>query len=181
VLAPNPEFIIVADAVPRSIASAIVHQFAVTPAAGSLYITGADDDSHCTAERDCDWKRFAIIVRSTYYGLEKTSIRVLCTTGRMSQESLAPHCVQITISPEPSFDAYNAELCLRWAALVLRESRSSNASCLVLLLRYMASVTRSATLASRRNHFPGSSNSQNATERSNSLNTEMFAGFPPTR
>ena len=123
--------------------------------AGALYISGVDGDDDCRSEKACKWSRFAAVVRSTCTGAERTSLRVLCTSSSTSppssQPSVAPHCVSITISPQPASAPSNVELCVRWAAIVIRESRSSNASCLVLLLRYMSSVMRLTTSASGRN------------------------------
>ena len=115
--------------------------------AGALYIPGVDCDVDCVRERACKWSRFAAVVRSTCTGVEKTTLRVLCTSTAFSlcnqsssQASASPHCVNIVISPQPAAAPLSIELCVRWVALVIRESRASNASCLGLLLRYISSM-----------------------------------------
>ena len=129
--------------------------------AGALYISGVDSDADCARERACRWSRFAAVVRSTCTGAERATLRVLCTssttpslsTQSSSQPSAAPHCVSIVISPQPASAsaASNIELCVRWVALVIRESRASNASCLGVLLAYISSMMRLAK-SSMANH-----------------------------
>jgi hypothetical protein len=124
--------------------------------AGCLYIAGVDNDADCASERACKWKRFAAIVRSTCSGTEKTSLRVLCTPSCTStsptQQFAAPHCIQITISPEPVHTPSDVELCVRWMVLVVRESHSSNAVCLGSLLGYISAVIRLTKMKSSRTH-----------------------------
>jgi hypothetical protein len=110
--------------------------------AGPLYIPGVDDEEQCASERAHHWQRHAAVVRSTCTGSERTSLRVLCTStsAPSSQHDVAPHCIQIVISPKPASAPASMELCVRWVALAVRESRASNASCLGLLLDYISSM-----------------------------------------
>lgn len=112
--------------------------------ADALYISGVDSDVDCTFERQCEWKRYAIIVRSTCTGTERTSLRVLCspTCTRSPQQTVFPHSIQIPISPPPASPPPDIGMRVRWLTLVIRESRSSNALCLALLLRYCASAAK---------------------------------------
>jgi hypothetical protein len=127
----------------------------LTHCTGTLYIPGVDDEDDCASERACHWQRHAAVIRSTCSGSDRTSLRVLCTSTLASslQHPVAPHCVQIVVSPKPSSAPANIELCVRWVALALRESRASNASCLGLLLAYISSMIL-LTKASSPQHAP---------------------------
>lgn len=132
-------------------------RFDSLPHSGPLYIAGIDNDADCASERACKWKRFAAVVRSTCSGSERTCLRILCTPScapsSPTANSVAPHCIQITILPEPIHAPSHIELLLRWIILVIRESRASNASCLVSLLGYMSALIRLENMKISRTHL----------------------------
>ena len=144
-----------------------------------------DNDDDCAFERACEWKRFAIIVHSTCTGTKRTSLRVLCTPNCMLSSSppqaVFPHCIQIPISPQPASSPSDIGLRVRWATLVIRESRSSNALCLGLLLRYCAAATSWTNNTSAQDHvlqpaqLAASSNLSQDSSSSSSASTNLLA------